>query len=123
VTKHPLNLTLRFLLEVGAIASMGIWGFHISEKVPGILFAILLPLGFALLWGIFAVKDDPSRSGKTVVSTPGAIRLLLELTLFATATWMLHDLDYSPAWWIFGSITLIHYILSYDRVLWLLKQK
>ncbi len=123
MAKHPFNLAVRFLLELSAIFIMGLWGFHISENIPSILFAILLPLGFALLWGIFAVKDDPSRSGKTVVPTPGIIRLILELSLFAAATWMLRDLDYSNVWWIFGGIVLIHYLLSYDRVLWLLKQK
>ena len=123
MAKNPLNLALRFLLEVAAIIAMGLWGFHNSGNMPGILFAILLNLGFALLWGVFAVPNDPSRSGKTVVPTPGIIRLILELSLFATATWMLRDLAYTKVWWIFGSIVLIHYLLSYDRVLWLLKQK
>ena len=123
MTKKSLNLALRFLLEVAAIFIMGLWGFHVSGDATGIIYAILLPVGFVLLWGVFAVKDDPSRSGKTVVSTPGAIRLLLELFLFAAAAWMMRDLGYRPAWWIFGGITLIHYIISYDRVLWLLKQK
>ena len=123
MAKNPLNLAVRFLLELAAIFIMGLWGFNKSGNLPGILFAILLPLGFALLWGIFAVPNDPSRSGKTVIPTPGIIRLLLELSLFAAATWMMRDLDYSPAWWIFSTITLLHYIISYDRVIWLLKQK
>lgn len=123
MTKNPLNLAVRFLLELAAIITMGIWGYNYSGSMPPIFFAIILPLGFALLWGIFAVKDDPSRSGKTVVPTPGILRLFLELFLFATATWMLRDLAYDPAWWIFGLIVLIHYIISYDRVSWLLKQK
>ena len=123
MAKHPLNLAVRFLLELAAIFIMGLWGFHIPENIPGILFAILLPLGFALLWGIFAVPNDPSRSGKTIIPTPGILRLILELSLFAAATWMMRDLDYSNVWWIFGGIVLIHYVLSYDRVLWLLKQK
>ena len=121
--KHPLNLALRFLLELAAIFTYGLWGYRVSEGASGILFAILLPLVFALLWGIFAVPQDPSRSGKTVVSTPGLLRLFLELVLFASATIMIRDLYPSPASWIFGGIVLIHYILSYDRVLWLLKQK
>ncbi len=123
MAKHPLNLALRFLLELAAIITMGIWGFHISEGAFGIIFAILLPLGFAILWGVFAVPNDPSRSGKTVISTPGIIRLFLELGLFAAATWMMSDLDYSIIWWIFGIVVLIHYVLSYERVSWLLKQK
>ena len=123
MAKNPINLAVRFLLELAAIFTMGLWGYNISEGFSGILYAILLPLAFALPWGIFAVPRDPSRSGKTVIATPGIIRLVLELFLFAVATWMLFDLKYEKVWWIFGSIVLIHYILSYDRVLWLLKQK
>ncbi len=123
MAKHPLNLALRFLLELAAIITMGIWGYHISYGALGIIFALLLPLGFAILWGVFAVPNDPSRSGKTVIATPGIIRLLLELSLFATATWMMRDLGYSQIWWIFGIVVLIHYVISHERVSWLLKQK
>jgi hypothetical protein len=123
MAKHPLNLALRFLLEMAAIITMGIWGYHLSDETPGIIFAILLPLGFAILWGVFAVPNDPSRSGKTVISTPGIIRLFLELGLFAAATWMMSDLDYSIIWWVFGIVVLVHYVISYERVSWLLKQK
>jgi len=99
------------------------WGYQLSETGLRILPAILLPLGFALIWGIFAVRNDPSRSGKTVVRTPGIIRLIIELALFGTAAWMLLDLGYSKWAIIFGSVLLLHYIFSYDRIAWLLKQK
>ncbi len=123
IVKHPVNSVVRFFLELVAIASFGIWGYHQSETSLKILYAILLPLGFALLWGVFAVKGDPSRSGKTVVQTPGIIRLLLELGLFGAAAWMLLDLDYSLIALIFGLTAAIHYIVSFERIAWLLKQK
>ncbi len=120
---QTLNSVVRFLLELLAIASFGIWGYHQSDTGLKVLYAILLPLGFALLWGVFAVKGDPSRSGKTMVQTPGFIRLLLELGLFGAAAWMLLDLDYSLIALIFGLTAAIHYIVSFDRIAWLLKQK
>jgi len=123
VSKHPVNGAVRFLLELGAITTYAIWGYNQSDTAMRILLAIMLPLGFALLWGIFAVRNDPSRSGKTVVKTPGWIRLMLELGLFAGATWMLLNLDYTILGWIFVFITLLHYIISYDRIIWLLKVK
>ena len=122
-SRHPLNLALRFLLELIAMGSYGIWGYHQSGSGPRILLAILLPLGFAVLWGVFAVRDDPSRSGKSVIQTPGIIRLLLELGLFGLAAWMMLDLDHSLIALIFGSAVVIHYFLSFDRIAWLLKQK
>ena len=123
MSKHPLNSAVRLLLELTAIVSFGIWGYHQSETGIRILLAILLPLGFALLWGVFAVKDDPSRSGKTVVQTPGILRLILELGLFGAAAWMILDLDYSLIALIFGLTAVIHYFVSFDRIAWLLKQK
>ncbi len=120
---HLLNSAVRLLLEITAIVTFGIWGYHQSETGLRILLAILLPLGFAVLWGVFAVRDDPSRSGKTVIQTPGIIRLLLELGLFGAAAWMLLDLDYTLIALILGLTVVIHYFVSFDRIAWLLKQK
>ena len=123
MSKHPLNSAVRLLLEIVALVSFGIWGYHQSDTSLRILLAILLPMGFAVLWGVFAVKDDPSRSGKTVVQTPGFLRLLLELGIFGAAAWMILDLDYSLIALIFGLTVVIHYFVSFDRIAWLLKQK
>ena len=122
-SKNPINLALRFLLELAAIFAFGIWGHSLARGGTRILLAVLFPLLFAVLWGVFAVKNDPSRSGKTVVQTPGLIRLLLELGLFGAAAWMLLDLDYSLSALIFGFLVIIHYFISFDRISWLLKQK
>ena len=122
-SKNPINLSLRFLLELAAIIVFGYWGHSLGGDGTRILLAILFPLLFAVLWGVFAVKGDPSRSGKTVVQTPGIIRLLLELGLFGAAAWMMLDLDHSLISLIFGSAVVIHYFISFDRISWLLKQK
>lgn len=123
MSKHPVNLAIRFALEVMAIVTFGIWGYRASDGLPGWILAILLPLVFAGMWGVFAVPNDPSRSGKTVVRTPGVIRLGLELALFGVAAWMLFDLDLQKLAWIFSTALIIHYASSYDRIVWLLKQK
>jgi hypothetical protein len=120
---NPVHGIVRFLLELTAIVTFAIWGYAQSETWTRILLAILLPLLFALLWGVFAVRDDPSRSGKTVVRTPGIVRLLLELGLFGYATWMLVDLDHPLLAGILCGAVLMHYFISRERVRWLLKQK
>jgi hypothetical protein len=122
-SKHSINLALRFFLELAGIFIFGFWGHAWAEDGMRIPLAILFPLLFAVLWGVFAVRGDPSRSGKTVVQTPGLIRLLLELGLFGTAAWMLLDLDYSLLALIFGLSVVLHYFISFDRVAWLLNQK
>mgnify|MGYP001828086701 CR=1 FL=1 len=82
---------------------------------------IFIPLLAAVAWGTFNVPNDPSRSGKAPVPVPGWTRLLIELALFGSASWALHDL--SPTYgWIFGFVTLLHYVLSYDRIGWLLNR-
>lgn len=120
---HPVNLTLRFLLEMAALITIGYWGWQQSNNL---LLQIGLALGFpliaAILWGTFAVPDDPSRSGKAPVPVPGWLRLILELALFAVATWALFAVDAAVLGWIVGIVTAIHYALSYDRLRWLLRQ-
>lgn len=123
MSKNPLNLALRFLLELSAIVVYGVWGYSLSERGTRFIPALLFPVLFALLWGVFAVRGDPSRSGKTIVQTPGIIRFLMELVLLGAATWMFFDLGRDRLGWIMGAVILLHYILSYDRIAWLVKQK
>lgn len=123
MSKHPVNLALRFILELAALVSYALWGAGLTEGSFKIFTAILFPVLFAMIWGVFAVRNDPSRSGKTVIPTPGVIRLVLELGLFATAAWMLSGLGLPIPALLLGLAVLIHYVCSYDRVVWLLKQK
>ncbi|MFO7934339.1 MAG: YrdB family protein [Bacteroidales bacterium] len=121
MSKNPVNLLLRFLLELMALIVTAMWGYSLSDSWSRILWAILFPLLFAAIWGVYAVKEDPSRSGRTVVPTPGPVRLLLELALFGVVTWMLIDLGYTLTGAIFGGVVLIHYLISLDRILWLMR--
>jgi len=123
MSKHPVNLAVRFVLEVMALISFGIWAYGITVHWTRFLLVVLVPVIFALLWGVFAVQNDPSRSGKTIIPTQGIVRLILELVLFGSAAWMLFDMDYILTGWIFAVAVLLHYLASYDRILWLLKQK
>lgn len=120
---HPLNQALRFILEISALVSLAIWGYSSFGSGLRILMAILAPLVFALLWGIFAVRGDPSRSGKTVIDVPGPVRLFLELILFSFSVLALYYSGYSALSFAFGAMVVLHYIISYDRVLWLMKKK
>lgn len=122
MSKNPFNLALRFILEMGALVSLGIFGYRIFEGAVGVVTAILLPLCFAVAWGVFAVKGDPSRSGKTVVATPGPVRLVLELLLFSISVVALLYSGYPLAAMFFGIAIIIHYLLSLDRIKWLMNQ-
>ena len=118
---NPLNLALRFILELVALGAMGYWGWTQHDGLGRWLWAIGLPLVAAVLWGTFAVPNDPSRSGQAPVPTPGILRLLLELSIFTVATFALIASQRTSAGWALAIVTLFHYVISYDRVLWLLK--
>ncbi|OUR92056.1 hypothetical protein A9Q87_08125 [Flavobacteriales bacterium 34_180_T64] len=117
---HPVNLIIRFLLELIALMAMGFWGWEQSDGWLQFVLALGLPITAAVIWGVFAVPDDPSRSGSAPVVVHGILRLTIELLFFVLATWAMYDLGYLILSWIFGSIVAVHYIISYDRIQWLL---
>lgn len=116
---NPVNLAFRFLLELAGLFAMGYWGWQQGDGWRGWLLMLGVPLIAAVLWGTFRVDNDP---GKAPVRVPGAVRLALELAYFGFATWALIDAGAVIAGWILGGAVLVHYLFSYDRILWLLKQ-
>lgn len=121
MSSHPLNLFIRFILEIVVLITVGMWGWHQDTSWLRYIYALGLPAVLATIWGIFAVPNDPCRSGKAPVPTQGWVRLIIELGFFAFGTWILYDMEY---FWMslgFGSVVFIHYAISYDRIKWLLK--
>lgn len=122
MSSNPINLALRFLLEVASLIVMGIWGWNQTEEWIRYLLALAIPIIAAIVWGTFAVPNDPSRSGNAPVPVHGVIRLVIELTFFVIAVLFLHLMGTTKLGIIMGAIVFIHYIISYDRVVWLLKR-
>jgi hypothetical protein len=121
MSQNPFNLALRFLLEIIALVAIGAWAKTQFSGALGFVLMIVFPLLAAVIWGTFNVKGDPSRSGNAPVPVPGIVRLLLELAVLGSATVALFSIN--PTYgWIFGFVTLAHYVLSYDRITWLLKR-
>ncbi len=118
---HPLNLAVRFVLELSALSALGYWGWTQQEGSARWLWAIGLPLIAAVLWGTFAVPNDPSRSGQAPIPTPGSLRLLLELAIFAVGAVALIASQRASAGMALAIVTVLHYAISYDRILWLLR--
>lgn len=121
--QNPLNLALRFLLELAGLAAFGYWGWTQFDGALRFVMAIGLPILAAAIWGTFRVPNDASANGKAPVPVPGIVRLLIEVDFFGFATWCLFNTGATTAGWIFGIAVLFHYIISYDRILWLVKQK
>jgi hypothetical protein len=122
MASHPLNLALRFALELVALFSMGYWGWTQHEGVFRFLWMIGLPLVAAIVWGTFTVPNDPSRSGKAPIPVPGILRLFLEFVIFMLGMWCLFSAGQQTFGGIFVIVVLLHYLVSYDRINWLLKR-
>ena len=67
--------------------------------------------------------DDPSRSGKAPVPVSGFVRLILELVFFALAAYALFSIGNENTASIFAGAVVFHYLISYDRIGWLMQQK
>ena len=117
MSQNPINLIVRFALEIVILVALGMWGKSQAEGWKGVALAILLPVAAAALWGIFRTPAD---HGKGLVETAGYIRLLIELGLFAAAAWAFWDMGYKTSSMGFAAVVILHYIISYDRVVFLL---
>ena len=117
---HPINLAIRFLLELTVLISTGMWGYKQTDGWLRFVLAIGVPLVLAAIWGTFAVPHDPSRSGAAPVVTPGTLRLIIELSFFGFGVWALYHVGYLRVSLVVAIIVIIHYLISYDRIAWLL---
>ena len=120
ISWHPLNLALAFFLELGLLAALAYWGWTTYVGAGKVLFGLGLPVAAAALWGIFRVPGLP---GKALVAIPGAARLALELGLFALAVILLATSHHRLLALIFGAVVIAHYLVSYDRIRWMLTHK
>lgn len=119
MSHHPLNLALRFGLELVGLWAYGYWGWTQHTGLARWLWTLSLPVLTAALWGVFRVDDDP---GQAPVRVPGWVRLLLEAAYFGGATWALYAAG-RPSWGlVLGVVIVIHYALSWDRIGWILRR-
>ncbi len=120
VSLNPALLAVRFLLELIAVVSFGVYGWRAFDSPWRYLLVVVLPIAAAVLWGTFAVPGDPSRNGEASVPVPGQARLLVEFVVLfggAVALWAAG----LPRLALASVIVLVGYhLLAYDRVVWLL---
>lgn len=120
---HPLNLGLRFLLEVGGFAAFVVWGHRLVDGAWGWVLGVGVGVGAFVVWAVFNVPDDESRSGEAPVPVPGWVRLGIEAAYFGLAVWALAAVD-RMEWAVgFGTLVVLHYAISWDRIGWLLGQR
>jgi hypothetical protein len=119
----PWQLALRFVLEIGALAGISVWAWHLAgHGVLGWVAAVAAFLGVAAVWGTFAVPGDPSRSGKAPVPVSGWLRMAIELGVFFGGAAAMASLN---AWrWFdpFIAGVVVHHVGTRARIQWLLQK-
>jgi hypothetical protein len=81
----PVFLTVRFFLELAALASLAYWGFSEFDGVLSVVLGIGAPLAAAVVWGLFV--SPKARYGSPVRQAVG------EAVVFAAAVIALVDAD------------------------------
>ena len=120
MSQNPLNLALRFVLELAALFALGYWGWTQNDGIWQPVLGLGVPLIAAVVWGVFRVPGDPKDAP---VAVPGVVRLLIEAVFFGAAVALLAAAEQPTAALVFGVIVVLHYLASYDRVLRLLGQR
>lgn len=117
-TMQSWNLVLRFVLEVACLLGIAVAGWGIAGVV-GVAGAVVA----ATVWGVFAVPDDPSRSGKAPVRVDGWVRLLIEVAVLlgGVAAWLV--VGRSVVAVTIAVLLVVHHVVSLPRLRWLLRQR
>jgi hypothetical protein len=121
MSQNPLNLALRFVLEILALVAIGYGGWHAGEGALRYPLALGLPLLAAFAWGSLRTPNEPHHPQHATVPVPGWVRLLFEALFFGSAAWGLFSTGATTLAWLFSAVVIAHYALSYDRVGWLIR--
>lgn len=118
MSQHPLNLALRFALELAALFACGYWGWTQHTGLWRIAWGVGLPIAMAAVWGVFRASND---QGKGLLEVPGPVRLLTEWAIFGLAVALYAAAERPAAASLLALLVILHYMASYDRAMRLLK--
>ncbi|MDH4280433.1 MAG: YrdB family protein [Acidimicrobiia bacterium] len=115
------NLALRFGLELGALAGMGFAAWTFTSGPARWVAATLAPVTAAIIWGVFNVLDDPSRSGAAPVEVSGWVRLAIELLVLGGGAAAFAFAGRRNIAIAFALLIVFHYAASSNRIEWLIQ--
>lgn len=116
------NLSLRFGLELAALAGLGYGAWRIAPGPTRWAAVVVVPLVAIAAWGVFNVAGDPSRSGAAPIEVSGGTRLAIEVAVLGLG---------AVGIWVAGRpvaalplvvLVAVHYLASAERVGWLVAQ-
>ena len=99
---NGIVLTVRFLLELAALAALGWWGV----ETGGVLLGVAAPLAAAVVWGTFVAP-------KARIAVARPIRFAFEVLVFGAAAVALLAIDKTVAAGVFAAVVVIDDALLY----------
>lgn len=120
MASNPLNLALRFVLELLALGGLALLGWTLGGEDWRLVPAIAIPVAAAAAWGTFRIPNDP---GPAPVAVPGPIRLGLEIAVFGGSVLGFAVAGHETAALLIGAVMVGHYVASYDRVVRLVRNR
>jgi hypothetical protein len=117
MANNPLNLALRFVLELVALGGLALLGWTLGGGWQ-VVVAVALPVVGAAAWGTFRIPNDP---GPAPIAVPGPVRLALEIAVFGGGVAGYAVAGHEVVALVVGTVTVGHYLASYDRVIRLLR--
>jgi hypothetical protein len=120
VANNPLNLALRFVLELVALGGLALLGWTLGGEGWRLVPAIAVPVLAAAAWGTFRIPNDP---GPAPVAVPGPVRLAMEIAVFGGGVAGFVMAGHGTAAVVIGAVMVGHYVASYDRVVRLLRNR
>lgn len=99
-----LTLTVRFLLELGALAALAVWGWRVGDGVLRVLLAVGAPALAAVVWGALVAPKAAHR-----LADPG--RLFVEILVFGAAVAGLAVSGLRPWAWTFAAVVVVDEVL------------
>ncbi len=115
------NLALRFLLELAALIGLAAAVWKIGSGPGRWIAVVIVPVAAAVVWVVFNVRDDPSRSGAAPVEVDGVVRLALELAILFGGAAAVAFAARPELGMVFAVAIVGHYLVSSDRIEWLVQ--
>lgn len=115
------NLALRFGLELAALTGLASAVWRLGSGPSRWIGIVIVPVAAAVIWATFNVLDDPSRSGAAPVEVNGWVRLAIELAILGGGAVAVAFVARPELGIGFGLAILAHYLVSLDRIGWLVQ--
>ncbi|GJM37682.1 MAG: hypothetical protein DHS20C19_10490 [Acidimicrobiales bacterium] len=116
------NLALRFGLELAALAGLGLAAWRLTSGPTRWVAVTLVPIAAAVVWGVFNVIDDPSRSGDAPIEVHGWTRLGIEVVVLVGGAVGVALAGRPNLGLVLVALIAVHYASSISRIEWLTKQ-